>query len=122
MVDGIVIWVSEFEKRATLESMHGLKYLIESIRIKGVHKVYSLYGGYVTAQFYHYGMNGLSYGLTYGDSKPVNQQAAGGGGAPLGTTSQHSINFSHRRRYLLSIHSIQRHFNANAQFALIPQE
>ena len=82
-VKGIVLWISDFEKRATEEKMSGLKSLITHSKARGINTVYSLYGGYLTSLFYHFGLDGLSYALSHGDSKPVSQGRTRGGGLPF---------------------------------------
>jgi len=74
-----LLWVTQFEGTdPTLEKLEGLKSLISGISEGGT-KLYSLYGSYLTASYYHFGLDGLSYGLNAGDSKKVDSHATGGG-------------------------------------------
>lgn len=77
--DGVLFWISDFERRTDIKAMAGLKDLIHQLKEKGVGQIYGLYGGYLTALFSEFGLDGLSFSLAYGEAKAVGDTAAGGG-------------------------------------------
>jgi hypothetical protein len=91
---GLVIWVEDFEKCGPSDScIDGFRDFVGSMKDRGVKKILSLYGGYFTAAFHKYGLDGICFGVSSGDSKKV-ETSASGGGAPS-------------RYYSPSLHSFQ---------------
>ncbi len=79
--DGVVLWINKFEKCGLdARKLEGFANLVRGLHDQG-QKTVALYGGYLTALYYHFGLDGLSFGLNAGDSKEV-QSYATGGGAP----------------------------------------
>lgn len=91
--DGSVIWINHLEKGdLRAEILEGFTNLVKGLSESGS-KIISLYGGYLTGVFYHFGLDGLSYGLNAGDSKDVHAYATGGG-APVRYYDPHLHTFT----------------------------
>lgn len=77
--EGVLLWVDDFEKCGPeTDLLEGFANLIKGLSDSGC-EVLSLYGGYLTAVFFHSGLSGLSFGLNAGDSKAVDSYSTGGG-------------------------------------------
>ena len=106
---GVVLWVDNLEKCGpTDESLEGLRTIINGVKERGTHEIISQYGGYFTAVYSSFGLDGLSYGLSSGDSRSVSTSATGGG-APSRYYDPNLHAFQSTTRYLRFLMSSLQH-------------